>query len=252
MAGRRPNAQNISALKTKIGELSQTNVFQVSFLPPNSVFQFIKDEYSVSYDEKFELLCNSATLPGSRLATHEQTQDFYGIRERYAYRKQFDETIQVSFYVDNKYDVITLFEGWQDYIMGIGSGANQVSQRRLLESNSNYRVSYPKGNNGTGYVTNIFISKFEKDLRNNLLEYTFTDAFPISFNSMPVQYGQAEVLQMTVDFAYTKYVRKVQRGPGQFNNARGTVVGSVNSRPGFVTEEILLPSGEIVTRDRRI
>ena len=249
MAGRRPNAQNISALKTKIGELSQTNVFQVSFLPPGLVTNFIKNQYQVSYAEKFELLCNSASLPGSRLATHEQTQDFYGVRERYAYRKQFDETLQLSFYVDYKYDVITFFEGWQDYIMGTSynDANNRVTQKKLLTNTATYRVSYP-----SEYLTTIFVSKFEKDLRNNLLEYTFTDAFPISFNSMPVQYGQAEVLQMTVDFAYTKYVRKVSRGPGQYNNARGTVVGSVNSRPGFVTEEVLLPSGEIVTRDRRI
>lgn len=250
MAGRRPNAQNISALKTKIGELSQTNVFQVSFLPPNSVFQFIKNEYKVSYAEKFELLCNSAVLPGSRLATHEQSQDFYGVRKRYAYRKQFDETLQLNFYVDINYDVITFFEGWQDYIMGLGTGFNQVSKNNLKRQNFTYRVSYPEGPNG--YVTNIFVSKFEKDLRNNLLEYTFTDAFPIGFNSMPVQYGSAEVLQMTVDFAYSKYVKDVVKGVQKQSNARGTVVGSVNSRPGFVTEEILLPSGEIVTRERRL
>ena len=248
MAGPRGNAQKISSLKTKIGELSQTNVFQVGLQPPAAVSQFIRREYSVRYNENIELLCNSATLPGSRLATHEQSQDFYGVRERYAYRKQFDETLQLNFYVDINYDIITFFEGWQNYIMGIGPGANQTSEDDYLEPTATYRVSYPKG--AAGYVTQIFVSKFEKDLRAKQLQYVFTDAFPIGFNSMPVQYGPAEILQMTVDFAYTKYVRGVIQGVQK--TPRGTVVGSVNSRPGFVTEDILLPSGEIIQRERRI
>jgi len=248
MGAPRGNAQKISALKTKIGELAQTNIFQVGFIPPGAVGQHIRKEHSISYNNNIELLCNSATLPGSRLATHEQTQDFYGVRERYAYRKQFDETLQLNFYVDINYDLITFFEGWQNYIMGIGSGASQRSEDDFLKSTATYRVSYPKGN--AGYVTSIYLSKFEKHLKGKQLQYVFTDAFPIGFNSMPVQYGPAEILQMTVDFAYTKYVRGVVER-NQKTDA-GIVIGSVNSRPGFVVEDVLLPSGEIIQRERKI
>ena len=61
-------------------------------------------------DEKVSLSCSrEAALPGSSLATHEMLNDFTGVRERHAYRRQYDDTASFTFYVDVNYDTIHFF-----------------------------------------------------------------------------------------------------------------------------------------------
>ena len=43
------------------------------------------------------------------LATHEQFNDFTGVTERHAYRRQYSTTSSFAFYVDTNYDSITSF-----------------------------------------------------------------------------------------------------------------------------------------------
>ena len=68
------------------------------------------------------MLCNSCTLPGTSLSTHEVVGDYTGVRERMAYRRQYDDNVDFTFYVDHDYKVVDLFEGWINYISGQGNG----------------------------------------------------------------------------------------------------------------------------------
>jgi hypothetical protein len=53
------------------------------------------------------------------------------------------------------------------------------------------------------------ITKFERDYDRELT-YTFVNAFPKGLTSIPVSYGPADLLKVTVTFNYDRYV--VSRG----------------------------------------
>ena len=203
MAGPRPNKVSTSSLKSRLLNLAQTSVYRVKVQPPFEVDNFLqrtgRDFSYGSTGREIELLCSATSLPGSALATHDKTSDFPGVTEKFAYRRIYDETLEMSFYVDKNYNIIEFFEGWIDYISGVG--LNGV--RGAYESTPiGYRMSYP-----TEYKNNIYVTKFEKDMQDKQLQYTFVDAFPTSINSTPVSYAESDVLRYNVSFSYVRYVR---------------------------------------------
>ena len=202
MPGAAPNTFKTGALRGKIMNLAQTSVYQVKIQPPEDVKRFINSRgRRFNYDkdgENIELLCHETSLPGTSLATHEVTNDYHGVSEKMAYRRQYDATIDMTFYVDKGYGVVEFFEGWVDWI----SGMNTTDRETYRDSAANYRMNYPKT-----YKAPIFVTKFEKDVQDMQLSYEFVDAFPLNIISMPVSYAQSEVLKLSVSFAYTRYVR---------------------------------------------
>ena len=57
------------------------------------------------------------------------------VREIY-YRRQYDDTVDLTFYVDHDYKVVNLFEGWINYIPGQGEGqrlSNDTRKRDKLQ-----------------------------------------------------------------------------------------------------------------------
>lgn len=206
-----------SDIKSRILQLAQTSVYQVTMQPPSTVLGYLSSEYGFNYGqsgEDVELQCSSASLPGSRLTTHEVVGDYHGVRERMAYRRQYDDTTDFTFYVDHDYKVLDMFDGWMDYISGIG-GSERLSKRSAKSFAANNRMNYPNN-----YMTNVRIIKFEKDVSPNgrifddasfFLEYTFVQAFPLAVISQPVTYDNSEVLKVTVSMAYQRYTREKKR-----------------------------------------
>ena len=80
-----------------------------------------------------ELLCNETALPGSSFATHDKTNDYMGVTEKLAYRRIYDETLDMTFYVDKTYKIIEFFEGWIDWISGVGDNTGGISAYKNLE-----------------------------------------------------------------------------------------------------------------------
>jgi len=207
-----------SDLKSRILNLAQTSVFQVKMQPPEAVMAHIRANTDINYNEDgedIELLCSDASLPGTSLSTHEVTGDYRGVRERMAYRRMYDDTTDFVFYVDHDYDVIEFFDSWIDYISGVGEG-QYLSKDNQATYAANYRMNYPNS-----YMTNVYISKFEKDVSpdNKIfndgdkysMTYTFVQAFPLNIISTPVSYQQSDVLRVTVSMAYQRYVREKKR-----------------------------------------
>ncbi len=216
--GPQPNVQGTSALKSKILHLAQTSVFQVRVRPPAEVLGFLRHEgrgpdlTDDSLDNIY-LLCHDAKLPATSLATHDVTDDYQGVTEKIAYRRIYDESIDLTFYVDYNYKVIELFDGWIDYISGLGVKIEDVGATRDQYKSvpTPFRFSYPDS-----YRSEIFLTKFERDSRDykgNHLGYTFIDAYPSSMISIPVTYGQSDVLRCTVSFTYVRYVRERNSAP---------------------------------------
>ena len=210
MADRRPRAVRMSELKSKVLNTAKGSVFQVTLQPPGEVIAYLNSgsrrfNYS-SAGESVELMCDSASLPGSSLFTHEVDNDYRGVKEFMAYRRDYENDLQLSFYVNQRYDVIEMFDGWMDFISGYDE-----NQSQYITPYATYRMKYPEE-----YKTNIYVTKFEKNVgskeRNNnqplAMEYTFVNAFPKSVQSTPVSYGDDGVLKYNVTLSYQRYVRR--------------------------------------------
>ena len=71
------------------------------------------------------LACSEASLPGSSLATLEQTSDRTGVTERHVHRRMFDDRIDLTFYVDAQ----TIFR-----LEHLNSGKNILLEKALRKN----------------------------------------------------------------------------------------------------------------------
>tara|TARA_B100000508_G_C11449316_1_gene273137 strand:+ start:302 stop:1162 length:861 start_codon:yes stop_codon:yes gene_type:complete len=140
------------------------------------------------------LLCNSAELPATTMATAQVEGQRMGIVEKMAHSRVFTD-VSFTFYVDNQYRTLEFFELWHEFI---ASGSNNEVDR----SNIAYyhRMQYPDEYK----VDTIKIQKFDKDHFRSV-EYNFLNCFPVSVSSMPVAYDGNQVLECQVTFAYDRY-----------------------------------------------
>jgi hypothetical protein len=140
-------------------------------------------------------------LPGSSLFTNESTDDFTGITQRFVYRKGYDQSIDLNFYVDHRdsqgYKVILFFESWIRYITN--------DDNNNVNDNFSYRVKYPDEPD-TGYRKDIYLTKFERDFKGDVLTYRFLKSYPIAMSSMPVSYQNSDLLRCRVSFNYDRYI----------------------------------------------
>jgi len=211
-AGPKPQRIPNYEIKSKLLRPALTTHFQCVFNPPN--ISSIR-KYYLDGGNTITLLCSEASLPGSSVITNEINDDYTGVTERLGYRKQYDDRADFTFYVDQGtqnggYNVIRLFEEWIRYAMG---------EKETTGPNYSYRVRFPD-EPGSGYRSDMFIQKFEKDFGGNYLEYVFVKSYPISIASMPVSYDSSQLLKCTVSFTYNRYVLRnrshlIEREPAQ-------------------------------------
>tara|TARA_B100000029_G_scaffold433274_1_gene446016 strand:+ start:690 stop:1475 length:786 start_codon:yes stop_codon:yes gene_type:complete len=190
-----PTIRNIDTIKATLLRPSLTSHFEVEIgLPSSSLGQSLRTFLGVNQD-KLNLMCSDAVLPGSQLATTEINNDFTGVTERHAYRRIYDETIDLSFYVDaGNYLPIKFFEEWI-------SGIVNEDQREARAGEYNYRVRYPNDYVAQG----LKVIKFERDMQSKL-EYEFVRSYPRSITSMPVSYDGSSLLKCSVQMTYVRYV----------------------------------------------
>ena len=189
-------------LRELVGDLSQTNHYMVSFSTLNStLMSYIQNRIGFQEDvrnflsRKTGLLCAEASLPTSSMATAEVRDNFMGIPQEFAHTRLYTD-IDFTFYVDSNYVNLRIFEAWMDYIAG-------GSQSEISELDENYyrRMNYPDNYK----VQTMFISKFERDF-NSQIDYQFVNAFPKLVTAIPVSYGAADLLKVTVSFTYDRYI----------------------------------------------
>jgi hypothetical protein len=212
-----PTRKTVSYIKSRLLRPALTSHFEVEIGVPGGGFsRFLADNgitlNSAKDQPTLNLMCSEATLPGSNLATLEINNDFTGVTERHAYRRIYDDRIDLTFYVDAvNYLPIRFFETWIKYIAG-ESIADQADKGTGIDDPFYfYRMKYPDGDgNGDGkdpgYVSSgLKVIKFERDY-NQKLEYRFVKSYPISLSSMPVSYDSSSLLKCTVSMTYIRYV----------------------------------------------
>ena len=208
----------MNKLKERIMNPSLSSFYSVVFPLPG----FIQAQNPELYDgELLELSCQEASLPGSSIATLEQTNDYAGVTERHGYRRMYDETIDFTFLVtvNSGYKQIRFFDYWMKFICGEIDKNGRV--QNLDKENIVMRARYPDGDgkaktgNNSGYRTKLNIVKYERDMgwthpkreskSSNLLEYHFVDAYPKQISSSPLSYEGSSLLKTTVSMTYTRY-----------------------------------------------
>ena len=212
------NKLSVSKIKANLLNIAQSSLYKMTIPIPTAVRSTLNlndGDY-----ENINLLCSEATLPGSSLTTHDVTNDYHGVTEKMAYRRMYDETIGLTFYVDREYKVIEMIEEWMNYITGISDA------RTYEDPYVTHRMAYPKS-----YKNNIYLSKFERDhfvrdysansinrvgrgrggsvrTARTTLDYTFVQAFPLSLTATPVSYEESSVLKCSVSFNFIRYVQR--------------------------------------------
>tara|TARA_B100000902_G_C27017165_1_gene767785 strand:+ start:55 stop:789 length:735 start_codon:yes stop_codon:yes gene_type:complete len=199
---------SLSSIKSRLLNVSQSSLYRLKLVIPSAVRSKVRLN-NFDYDN-INLMCCEANLPGSSINTHEVTNDYHGVTEKMGYRRMYDESVGLTFYVDRNYKVIELIEGWMDYITGID---NKGTYKGPYAS---YRMSYPNT-----YKENMFLTKFERDsfvrdfsstrgdsktTSRSVLDYTFVQAFPLSLTAIPVSYDASSVLKCSVSFNFIRYV----------------------------------------------
>ena len=192
---------NLSVAKNIIGSLAQTNHFLVTFssLTP-SVENYLADYTGIKNIKSFlsrnvGILCNEAVIPTSTLATAEVKDNFMGIPQQFAHTRFYTD-FSYTFYCDEDYTLLRIFEGWMEYIT---SGANDDVEQ-------NHRAYYRRMRYPDSYKCNtMYINKFEKNYKRTL-RYKFVNAFPKAIDPVPVSYGSADILKITVNFNYDRYI----------------------------------------------
>jgi len=222
MASVTPTPKKIADIKLNLLRPALTSHFAVTIPKPigGDFDKFLKYNGVILNQGKLNLMCSEATLPGSNLATFEINDNFHGVTERHAYRRVYDDRIDLTFYVDaDNYLPIRYFETWMKYIVDESRGKQTDKNAGSEDREYFYRVRYPEGTNG--YTSDgLTVTKFERDYTQTL-EYKFIRSFPISINSMPVSYDASSLLKCTVSMSYIRYVLSNKAEPQSTTKSTG-------------------------------
>ena len=214
MAGNIPGTKySTQDFLSKFGNIAQTSQYRAHIVfPPAVRAELNASKIDTTLLNEIGVLCKATSLPGSSLATHEIANDFYGVTQKHAYRRQYDNSIDLTFFIDKDYQTLYTFEGWMEYIMPL-MGQN------VKGGNSYFTAQYPDS-----YRTEIYLHKFNKDhdgvdgfAENGRavkydygnpgeIVYTFLGAFPQNISSAVVSYDPSSNLEFTVTFAYERYI----------------------------------------------
>jgi hypothetical protein len=137
-----PTVRNIADIKSNLLHPALTSHFEVTipiplglsdgkYLAANGLSGFKGN----NIQGRLQLMCSEATLPGSNLATFEINDNFHGVTERHAYRRVYDDRIDLTFYVDaDNYIPIKYFETWMKYVVGESKaeGGGKLSSRKPI------------------------------------------------------------------------------------------------------------------------
>lgn len=255
---------SISQIKPLITNLAQTSHYQVIFggLPGELLLYLSVRGISPFFiTEDAGLLCSSASLPTSSLATKTIDGNYTGIQEKFATSKMFDD-ISLEFYVDSDYKSLIFLETWIDFISS-GSHNNNTGflppiNPPVTQNQEGYfiRMQYPDL-----YKSNeTRIIKFDRNYGREI-EYKFIGLFPYAISQIPVSYGSSEVLKVSASFKYDRYISGRSSSINYFRGDANKVQRNQTNTPARPTSPPLVPRSPgalgtpgvgLVPADRRI
>ena len=191
--------EQIRSLFQKVATTNHYEVFFTGFAALQRLRGYISSKsprvtnFFISRD--LGLLCNSAELPATTMATAQVEGQIMGIVEKIAHSRVYTD-VSFTFYVDSDYRTLEFFELWHEFIAS-GSDRDRIDRTNIAYY---HRMQYPDEYK----VDTIKIMKFDKDHFRSV-EYNFLNCFPVAVSSMPVAYDGNQVLECQVTFAYDRY-----------------------------------------------
>lgn len=202
--------RRISDIKPLFNNLAQTNQYQVTFGGLSSELQSYLLKRGVDplfIGDSVGLLVQSTVLPTTSFATAQVDDSFMGVSEKFAHTRQFSE-INMEVYVDKEYKTLKFFEHWMEFIASGTHNPIDVPQQNrkpivpLSRKNYTYRMQYPNYYK----CDRTKIVKFNRDYNSaNEIQYTYLGLFPSSMNSVAVNYSQASIMTVSVNFVFDRY-----------------------------------------------
>jgi len=255
----------LPSVQQMFGNLSLTSQFKVNMFLGAATDAKGEDQDLVSYLKAcgitnnssktftYDFMCAEAVLPGATFDVGEESGSRQGIIERFPNRRVFSD-FNLTFYVDNEYNIIRLFEEWMNFINPInrssvnGSSEQQPASPRGqvgFEENANYfRFRYPNQ-----YKRIIEITKFERDFllnpndpysptnNQNLLTYQFIDSFPTNITALPLSYEGSTITKTTINFSYTRYTTLKNNGVQISPNTPRPTNSANSDQPPLTTQQ---------------
>ena len=242
---------NIADVRDSIARPSLDTLYQVMFSFGNYETWLEKvpnknRNQGRDFQRKMSLLCTQAEIPGTQYETNLAVGHYQGIQEEFPVIRNFPP-LNLTFYCDADMVILEVLETWMTYINPI--------QGNKRNSSAYTRFNYPRD-----YKEIIHITKFERvtfidkhpltsDYKTNLTSYEFVNIWPTNMTSMRVAYGDPNVLQCNVQFAYDRFFTRfnyedpnsaVLTNPSP-NNARDVVNRTQGGQGG-------LPLGQTTNR----
>ena len=151
------------------------------------------------FKRKMSLLCTQAEIPGTSFTTDLAVGHHQGIQESFPNLRNFPP-LNLTFYCDADMVILEVLERWMSFINPI------KGNKRDFAAFS--RFNYPEE-----YKEILHVTKFERDAftekkgsyQSGMAQYEFVNIWPTDLTSMRVAYGEPNVLQCSVQFAYDRF-----------------------------------------------
>ena len=219
-------------IRDSLGRVSLDALYQVTFSFGKSSTWLKGDEpgknrtQGTDFKRKMSLLCTQAEIPGTSFTTDLAVGHHQGIQESFPNLRNFPP-LNLTFYCDADMVILEVLERWMSYINPI------MTKKRDYSAYS--RFNYPED-----YKEILHVTKFERDsfsekkgsYQSSMAHYEFVNVWPTDLTSMRVAYGEPNVLQCSVQFAYDRFFSSFDGLEGQA--PVNTAIGIVNSNDAAV------------------
>ena len=196
--------------------------------------------------QKMSLMCTQAELPGTSFVPSSAIGHRQGIQEEFPNLRNFPP-LNLVFYADADHVIIEVLESWMSYINPVQKGKRDYAAYT--------RFNYPED-----YKEILHVTKFERDSFNeekteyqsSMAHYEFVNIWPTDLTSMRVAYGEPNVLQCSVQFAYDRFFSSFDGLEGQVpvNTATGLINSNDAVEGGYTfSKGNLQTTGQLVRAD---
>ena len=212
--GSNPNRNSILDVRDTLARTSLDTLYQVTFSFGKFDIWLDKEPgkkrtQATDFRRKMSLLCTQAEIPGTSYVTTPAIGHHQGIQEEFPNLRNFPP-LNLTFYCDADMVILEVIEKWMTYI-------NPV-QKQKRDYAAYTRFNYPED-----YKEILHVTKFERDsfgekkgsYQSSMAHYEFVNVWPTDLTSMRVAYGEPNVLQCSVQFAYDRFFSSFDGLEGQ-------------------------------------
>ena len=200
-----PTRNSVLTIRDTLGRVSLDTLYQVTFSFGKSREWLENREpgknrtQGTDFKRKMSLLCTQAEIPGTSFTTDLAVGHHQGIQESFPNLRNFPP-LNLTFYCDADMVILEVLERWMSFINPI------KGNKRDFAAFS--RFNYPEE-----YKEILHVTKFERDAftekkgsyQSGMAQYEFVNIWPTDLTSMRVAYGEPNVLQCSVQFAYDRF-----------------------------------------------